>query len=153
MSCITKLLEMKGEKEILPIHSEAVIEGGGHYKGHEYLITFTRHGSRCGYVAIPDGHSGDYDNILCHGGITFSDIDHNAKDLLQTTCNDLWIGFDAAHSMDGHDMVKAKHYFPDLDQSIIDSFNRVSEWGTHRTYDYIESECHHIIDQLLEMAA
>jgi hypothetical protein len=31
MSCITKLLEMKGDREILPIHSQAVIEGGGSY--------------------------------------------------------------------------------------------------------------------------
>ena len=140
---------MKGDRETLPIHSEAVIEGGGYYKGYEYLITFTRHGSRCGYAAIPDSDRRDYDDICCHGGITFSDVDHCAKDLLPTPCNDLWIGFDAAHALDRHDMVKAKHYFPDLEQDIIDSFNRVAKYGKHRTYSYIEAECHSIIDQLV----
>jgi hypothetical protein len=143
---------MKGDKEILPIHSQAVIEGGGSYKGYEYLITFTRHGSRCGYVAIPDGHRGDCADLDCHGGVTFSGTDHNAKDLLPIACNDLWIGFDAAHYMDKHDMVLAKKYFPDLEPEIVRAFSDgiIGEHGRHRTYQYMEDQCHYLIDQLVD---
>jgi len=158
MSCITKLLEMKGDKEYLPIHEQAVIEGGGSYEGYEYLITFTRHGNRCGYVAVPAGNR-DYGNdIDCHGGVTFEGKDHGAKDLLPIPCDDLWIGFDCAHYNDKHDFETAKKYFGNIDQDIIDSFGRVDDaldmWGgraAHRTYDFVEDECKYIIRQIIAL--
>lgn len=70
MSCISKLLEMKGDKEFLPIDDHAVVEGGGHYKGYEFLITFVETGYRCGYVAIPPGIKYDSDKLYVHGRIT-----------------------------------------------------------------------------------
>lgn len=162
MSCITQLLEIKGDKDILPIHENAVIEGGGTYKGFEYLITFTSHGTRCGYVAVPDEFRGYYSDVDCHGGITFEGNDHGAKDLLPIPCDDLWIGFDAAHYNDIHDMDTAKKYFPNLDQEIADSFNRINRTldgfmdlspfrASHKTYLFIEDECKSIIEQILEL--
>jgi len=165
MSCITQLLEMKGDREILPISPHAVIEGGGVYKGYEYLITFTKRGNRCGYVAIPDHSRVDMSNIRCHGDITFSDTHHDAKDLLPVACNDLWIGFDAAQSYDKRDKKTVIKYFvgslsEDEDQ-LLDLLNKMPYFFapnpaskfTSKSYDYMEAQCHYIIDQLVESQA
>lgn len=168
MSCITKLLEMKGDNEILPIHNECVIEGGGTYKGYEYLITFTSHGTRCGYVALKQEESnkfqqesGDesyyYPDLDCHGGITFFGEAHGAKDLLPTPCNDLWVGFDCAHAGDGYDKELTKKYFSK--QTFSDEFyESMAGFGligeiTHKNFKYVEDNCKSIIDQLIGMAA
>ncbi len=160
MSCITKILEVKGDKKFLKHNSGAGIEGGGTYKGYEYLISFTNMGHRCGYVAVPNGIAGDYDDITCHGGVTFEDIDHSFKDILDTPCADLWIGFDAAHAGDLADLDKALEYFEN-EPGIIEykriteeSFNKLYQLGErHRNYEYMEKECHNIIEQLIMIAA
>jgi len=153
MSCITQLLEMKGEREVLPIHRGAVIEGGGCYKGYEYIITFVGRGHRCGYVAVPDGDWSDDDDIDCHGGITFSSKNHGAKALLPVACNDLWIGFDAAHAWDLPCYETDRKYFlydHDRINSLEECMGELSEMGArHRTYQYMEAECKSIIDQLI----
>ncbi len=168
MSCITKLLEMKGQDEILPIHRECVIEGGGEYKGYEYLITFTSHGTRCGYVALKpeeteiflaesEGESYYYPDLNCHGGLTFFGEEHGAKDLLPTPCNDFWVGFDCAHAGDGHDKELTKKYFgkQTFSDDYYDAMESMTLYGQihHRSYGYVESECHSIIDQLIQVAA
>jgi hypothetical protein len=151
MSCITKLLEMKGDKEILPIHAQAVIEGGGTYKGFEYLITFTRHGTRCGYVALSNYGDCNFDDIHCHGGITFQGNDHGAKALLPIPCEDLWIGFDAAHYGDARDIDRTIKYFGELEPGIEESYRSLNfPEDIHRTFKYMEQNCFSIIDQLLE---
>lgn len=168
MSCITKLLEMKGKDEILPIHNECVIEGGGTYKGYEYLITFTSHGTRCGYVALKpeetqkfleesEDQSYYYPDLDCHGGLTFFGEAHGAKDLLSTPCNDFWVGFDCAHAYDGHDKELTKKYFnrqtfSDDYYEAMEQFSEIRE-VTHRTYEFVEDNCKEIIDQLIGMAA
>lgn len=173
MSCITKLLEMKGDKEVLPIHDDAVIEGGGTYKGYEYLITFTARGTRCGYVALKpeeterfNEEKGEdeyyYPHLECHGGVTFFGSDHGAKSLLPIHCDDTWVGFDAAHFRDLEDIETAERYFPEGNRYVryrkenpmfglddMPGFGR----SVHRSYAYIEHECHSIIDQLIEVAA
>lgn len=161
MSCITKLLEMKGDKEFLPFHSSVVIEGGGTYKDHEFLIAFTYHGSRCGYVAIPSGVKYDSDEIQVHGWITFEGKHNGAKDLLTTPCNDIWIGFDAAHWGDTRDYEKAKKYFghneeekiqinlSELLYKDVDKLERQDSYFSHKTFDYMVSECKSVIDQLI----
>lgn len=168
MSCITKLLEMKGDNEILPIHDECVIEGGGTYKGYEYLITFTSHGTRCGYVALKpeetqrfeeESKNGTYyyPDIECHGGVTFFGKEHGAKDLLPIPCDDSWIGFDCAHAFDGHDKELTQKYFGK--QIFSDEFySSFSGFGlgaeiVHRSYDYVEKHCESIIDQLIRQTA
>lgn len=168
MSCITKLLEMKGDKEILPIHKGCVIEGGGSYKEYEYMIVFIEIGHRCGYVALKEKDTAKfqeeakedeyyYPDISCHGGVTFFSESHGAKDLLPVPCNDFWIGFDAAHSDDIGCFDTARKYFGN--ESKYDSLEKCYEglraFGTitHKTYDYMEQECKAIIDQLREQAA
>jgi hypothetical protein len=156
MSCITQLLQMKGDKECLPIHNNAVIENGGTYKDYEYLITITSRGTRCGYVAIKELK--DYINyecfIDCHGGVTFFGDDHSAKDLLPVKCTDTWIGFDAAHSNDKSDVGLIEKYFnghrvKDDMMDFLNIMDCASGGSAHRTYDYMENECKDIIDQLI----
>lgn len=158
MSCITQLLELKGNKEFLQVNEHCVIEGGGIHEGYEYIITFTKFGTRCGYVAIPGEHQGDNENIECHGGITFSGQHHDAKDLLPMPCNDLWIGFDANHFMDLPDYDLAASYFGKESERLRDLMKESKGWHeglnlgglqlTHKPYIYIEMECKSIIDQL-----
>lgn len=168
MSCITKLLELKGDQDCLPIHDECVIEGGGIYKDYEYLITFTSHGTRCGYVALKpeetekfekkrENEQFYYPDVECHGGVTFYGNDHGAKDLLPVPCADFWVGFDCAHAGDGHDKELTQKYFKRqiFSDEFYDTFAGFSLDGivVHRTFDYVEGECHSIIDQLIKAAA
>ncbi len=162
MSCITQLLQIKGEKEYLPIHETVVIEGGGVYKDCEYLIVFTEHGHRCGYVAIPDGIDYVVDEIDCHGGVTFEETYHRAKELLPVPCNDMWLGFDAAHWGDMPCRETSRKYFGHSEKALkkieiieeihkeVDEMERGDPNFSHKTYDYMEKQCHYIIDQLLE---
>jgi len=136
MSCITEILKLKGDKEVLlPLDSDGkpwvAVEGGGKYKDYEYLIVLNQSGHRCGYVAIPSGHKYDltpleerefmgrkrehydYDSldINCHGGLTFMERNHSLKKLLSTPCNDFWIGFDCGHCWDHSDVEAFTKYF------------------------------------------
>lgn len=126
MSCITEILAKKGKQEILPVKSEknkdsmrgVVVEGGGHYKGYEYLVTFNDMGFRCGYVAISEDHPAYtkeevYPEYDVHGGVTFYGEGHIAEMVLGHTCTDKWIGFDCGHAGDFNDLETAKEYFKD----------------------------------------
>jgi hypothetical protein len=160
MSCITELLAMKGNKPILELDRDAVIEGGGNYRGYEYLITFVGHGHRCGYVAVGDGSGIDSDNLCVHGDITFSDTHHFAKDLLPAACEDLWLGFDAAHGKDLACFETARKYFGESDElnemeriwKPIEHLFRKDDTSTpsHKTYKFMEHECKALIDQIIE---
>ena len=160
MSCITKLLEMKGDKPFMLISADVVIEGGGTYKDHEYMIVFTESGYRCGYVAVKDeskltvSEDWGYPDIRCHGGVTFYSSEHFSKDLLSVPCNDKWIGFDAAHAWDKQCMETSEKYFGETDSIKSRKENpwpQFYEHVWHRSYEYMEKECHDIIDQLLEL--
>lgn len=154
MGCITQLLEMKGDKEILPVHNGVVIEGGGVYKDLEYIIVFTDYGHRCGYVAVPSEYSYDVDNISCHWGITFEGSDHHAKDLLPVPCSDMWLGFDAAHCEDHPCYDTARKYFGDKDKYPLleEAHKPLYQFRdiTHKTYGFMEEQCKFIIDQLVD---
>lgn len=165
MSCITQLLALKGGKEFFPINNSVVIEGGGIYKDYEFLITFVEHGNRCGYVAIPSGITYDSYEINIHGGITFESKEHAAKNLLSIPCDDMWLGFDAAHYLDMGDFETAKKYFGEnadlmlginlreqLDQEVGE-LERQDPNFSHKTFDYMVNECKSLIDQLIEQAA
>jgi len=155
MSCITQLLELKGKEEYLFVHDSVVIEGGGVFKDYEYLIVFTSHGHRCGYVALPSGIEFETDELQVHGGITFEDEHHAAKDLLVVPCNDTWIGFDAAHCDDSSCYATARKVFGDQNgrYDLIEEITKpIRDYPgmTHKTYDYMENECKYLIDQLIE---
>lgn len=174
MSCITKLLELKGDKEVLYSSNRVAIEGGGTYKNYEYLIVFVSNGHRCGYVALHEKdrlyfekemqeNEDSYPSIACHGGVTFYSADHHSKDLLNMSCDDMWVGFDAAHHDDERCHITASKYFPNnreaQDYSELIGFCNMFEDGafddqpTHKPYEYMEQECKNIIEQLCEIAA
>jgi len=177
MSCITKILELKGDKEVLLPPTEWIaVEGGGEYKGYEYLIVLNTNGHRCGYVAIPPEHQFsntpekerqfmggkkykhyDYDSldIDCHGGLTFMAPDHGLKDLLDVPCNDMWIGFDCGHYGDACDIEAYKKYFGDTNAEDKESFFKAFQGlgDTVKSFNYTKKQCEYIIDQLIEKAA
>ena len=164
MSCITEILKLKGDKEVfIPVTKGEpwiAVEGGGTYKGHEYLIVLNKIGHRCGYVAMlpehPFNNFSRFDDIdiECHGGVTFLDSDHGLKKLLPIPCTDKWIGFDCGDDLDLSDEEAFKKYFG---QEIHDSRKSFfKDCGIEmfvRTFDYVEQECYSIIDQLIEKAA
>ena len=160
MSCIFQLLKLKGDKPFLATPNESIVmEGGGEYKGYEYIITFTDMGHRCGYVAITSEHPcygkdlvwGDFD-LDVHGGVTFHSKDISLKDLLSHPCNDEWVGFDAAHHNDLSDMALAEVYFgSENDYVKFKKMNLYETFGKRRTFGYMASECKRLIDQLIEV--
>lgn len=182
MSCITEILKIKGDKEFLPVGKRGeepriIIEGGGLYKGYEYLITFTCLGHRCGYVAVPPEHpvngqvktvvntiTGDeqldYDSsgIDCHGGVTFLSRESGIKELLKIACTDLWIGFDCAHCYDGKDLDLVEKYYGSESQQLkfyreFPQYRRdLESFEKVRSFRYVEKECKKIINQLKEAA-
>lgn len=170
MSCITEILNMKGDAPIMafPQNSKVVIEGGGEYKGYEFLITFTDLGHRCGYVAINPSHpvygkdqvspceKDDFD-LCVHGGITFHQEEHGIKEILKHPCKDEWLGFDAAHGGDAGCPDTVEKYFG---KTEFVSYMKNNAFYTvemelmgmkHRTFDYMRQECFNLIDQLIEI--
>lgn len=155
---------MKGDKKFLPIHDELVMEGGGVYKGHEYMIVFVARGHRCGYVALKENEHNIFEkerngddyflpNLQAHGGITFYENSHGAKSLLPIPCNDFWVGFDAAHWYDSVDLEKSQEYFGETEyiKFMKESHSDFMD-VTNKSYEYMENECKGIIDQLLEIS-
>jgi hypothetical protein len=179
MSSITEILKLKGDQEVfIPEGDWIAVEGGGVYKDHEYLIVLNKVGYRCGYVAIPPEHPFsntpeeersfmggrkykhyDYDSldIDAHGGLTFMAPNHGLKDLLTIPCNDMWIGFDCGHCYDSPDVKAFEKYFGkqarESQQSFFSAIGSESYDCTIKNYDYAESECHSIIEQLIQKAA
>lgn len=164
MSCISKLLEIKGKKEIL-ICGEIAIEGGGIYKDYEYLITFVGHGHRCGYVAISSNHpmykfhnpEYNYPDLYVHGGVTFFDEPRFLELTGGHQCTDKWLGFDAAHCDDSECIETSEKYFGETKWVKYRKENPspifLNDMAIHRTYDYMENECKKLIDQLIELEA
>lgn len=169
MSCITKILEIKGSKEYILATDGVVIEGGGIYKDYEYIITFNDMGFRCGYVALDPDHllydkdctsvykESDPSYVTAHGGITFHDTHSIVKKILGYECLDKWLGFDAGHCYDLVDLKSVHKYFPNLREAKKDYvlemaklFERDREIKI-RTFSYMEDECKQLIDQLLEV--
>ncbi len=161
MSCISEILKLKGDKEYLMINESVIAEDGGIYKDYEYLITFNDMGFRCGYVAIKENHklynNDDYDSLdlNVHGGVTFFDKSDYIlyESMIKNSCNDKWIGFDAGHAYDGHDLELSKKYFNINDTKNkygylfwLDSMRMNQEV---RTKEYMIEQCKILIDQLV----
>ena len=180
MSCITEILKLKGDKEVLLSLDEdgkpwIAVEGGGKYKDYEYLIVLNHQGHRCGYIAIKPEHPANnikpvfdpflqkerfnYDalDIDCHGGLTFGGSNHGLKDLLSTSCTDNWIGFDCGHIGDLCDVEAFTKYFGEEErkkkQYFFDAMNYDFGIRSIKNFVYVETECKCIIDQLIEQAA
>lgn len=176
MSCITEILRIKGDKEVLlPLNKNGepwiAVEGGGKYKEYEYLIVLNQNAHRCGYVAIPPNHPANdvgtrintytedeefnYDelDIDCHGGLTFGGNHHGLKELLSVPCTDNWIGFDCGHCYDHCDSDAFIKYYGEEKAKEKESFFNVSMieiGGSVKSFEYVERECKKIINQLIE---
>lgn len=165
MTCIQKLLEMKGDTEFLPINSRAALERGGNYKGYDWCVTLTESGTRCGYVAIDRDNKlygksySEYDDLIfCHGGVTFHDSPNKILDkemVGESICGDEWIGFDSAHAYDGRDTELAMKALPDSEKAKeIHNFyknnNDVFTDSVLRSADYMEENCKAIIDKIIK---
>lgn len=147
MGCITKLLE-SGAKRVSK--GGSFVEGGGAYKGYEYLIVLNHFGHRCGYVAINQNHSlhkeTSYDDspiadIDMHGGCTFF-----GKQMTESECSDKWIGFDCGHYDDAQDIEALEKCAPEK-AVLYKEASSLSE-GMVRSKEYVEEQCKGIIDQL-----
>ena len=172
MSCITEILKLKGNNDyFVPEGSWTSVEGGGTYNDHEYLIVLNTNGHRCGYVALKPEHpyskltanlentfkTYDYDSldIDVHGGLTFMSPSHDLKNLLPTPCNDMWIGFDCGHYGDFCDTEAFKKYFGaerfDRKESFFKFMNDGFQNKSIKDFNYVEKECHSVIDQLISI--
>src|SRR5580698_1482306 len=165
MSCISKILEVKGDKPVL-ICGQIAIEGGGVFKGFEYIITFTQRGHRCGYVAVPESHplyksKEEYpDNYEVHGGVTFFSSPR-FEEITKFKCTDKWVGFDAAHIYDTPCFKTVDQYFPrevrgideyqaNIEKQFCDQLERIymdsNESFSHKTYAFMKNECRLLIN-------
>jgi hypothetical protein len=152
---------MKGDKDFLVLDGkkEIAIEGGGNYRGFDYLITMNDMAFRCGYVAITSKNKAyetteDYPYFEVHGGVTFFQEPH----LIKSDCGDKWIGFDAGHGYDIHDVEKALLYFGDDNENL--KYIKERDWpnlflrepaAQIRNFEYMENECKSLIDQIITM--
>lgn len=155
MGCITKLLE-SGQKHVRAEPTSPYVDGGGLYKGYEYLIVLVPMGHRCGYIAISEehilykeeGYYGAIGELEMHGGCTFYD-----KQFTRFCCSDKWIGFDCAHCADIPDLEATKRVFPDLDRGIESRVKMYSDLcfasSSVKTKEFVEDQCKSIIDQLV----
>lgn len=159
MSCISKILEVKGDKEFIK-DGEIAIEGGGIYKGFEYLITLTDKGIRCGYVAIPEDHhlynfhnaEYNYPDLDVHGDVTYWDDSRFEYLINGHKCTDKWIGFDAGDAWDIPCIETAEKYFGETNYIKFCKNNPIFYYGEHaqhRTYKFMENECKKLIEQLI----
>ena len=175
MSCIPKILELKGDKDFLlakePYNSIA-IEHGGVYKGYDYIITLNDIGIRCGYVAVKHDdpvmqETSDYPDFDVHGGITFFEQHGFVAKLIDHVCEDKWLGFDCGHAGDKWDTTTAQKYFTEgeparrlhsmikikeetHDTMVMDFPNYRDDYEKIRDVSYTEQECKNFIDQLIE---
>lgn len=161
MSCIPKLLKMKGDKEDFRLTPDVILESGGNYKGYDFCVTFTSLGHRCGYVAIPSSHKyTDRDKaeseLDVHWSVNFHDKPVNlVNELIGTPCEDIWIGFDAGRYGDKADVEAFQRFFDDLE--MLEFIKKIrypilarDDLFKHevRTNEYMTEECKKLIDQL-----
>lgn len=128
------------------------------YKQHRCIVLFMPLGFRCGYVAISKGspyYEVDYHkiDIICHGGLTFSDYDLS---LSQNQNDTWWLGFDCAHYHDLIDVAAGDAYYKDNQEwktlkevSLI--LQAPNEGFRIMRKEMVENGCKDIVDQLLEL--
>ncbi len=156
MSCIKRLLEIKGDLDYLQLCDGVFLENGGNYKDYDFCITFNDLGFRCGYVALPADNpiaKGDDNygiNLDVHRGITFNSRPQAfTKRFLgeENDCGDIWIGFDAGHFGDRSDAETLVKLFPDKAE-YINLCRSMFDHGSIRSKEFMINECKHLIDQI-----
>jgi len=128
------------------------------YKGFPCVVLFMPMGYRCGYVGLPKGNKyfgKDYGKIPidCHCGLTYANNDLYGQD----DTNTWWIGFDCGHSCDGYDIEKIKEYYADDERvqkqllTMLNYMKTVNRESSFKSIKYVEENCMHIVEQLLEV--
>jgi len=159
MSCIAEILKEKGDQEyLLSKCNFMAVEDGGEYKGYEYLITFVAlPAHRCGYVALKNDTQLDIHDFDVHGGITFQGKTRIEEFLYKkTTCDDIWIGFDAGHSCDENDLESLKKIWPEKNKEFelaleLNEMQRTGFPRVIRSKKYMINQCKKLIDQIEEI--
>ena len=118
--------------------AEAGLLTKGAYRNYDYAVV-SQGTHPCGYVRVPTNHpyygkSYDDCNISCHGGLKYSD-DYLYISTDIKICG-WWIGWDYTHLGD---------YLED--KSCICNH----AYGTKYTTQEVITECHNVIDQLIEI--
>lgn len=144
---------------------ECMFEGGGEYKEYDYLVVFNELGHRCGYVELPENHyidgvlrSGDDQwevietALNVHGGITFTGNYTNPRPILGVKGDEIWLGFDCSHYGDNRDKKTALKYFSHRPEIVYlhGKPSLLPDSGVIRDYTYVEEQCKHLIEQLIE---
>jgi hypothetical protein len=172
MTCIEeilKILDKKNSPLMVPMGAgKLVIEDGGIYKDHEFLITFTYMGHRCGYVVIPPEnklynkelmYDENYSGIQVHGGITYCEIGYSIiKKVLGTdSLSEHWIGFDSGHAGDVPDLESYNKYFGEENEILAEHLKAMykiydgCDDCSIKTKDFMVIECIKLIDQIIEL--
>ncbi len=126
-----------------------IVEKEFECKGFKCVVIFGDHGTRCGYVAVPEGHavySKGYDDLYdtslhdVHGGLTYAGS--GGHPIGENTDKLWWLGFDCAHCGDGKDLEKFKEHFPNMYKmysgaGLFSAF----DGETIKTLEYVEKEC------------
>jgi hypothetical protein len=71
----------------------------------------------------------------------------------------MWIGFDCGHYLDKCDVKMFRKYFGEEEvekkQSFFNAINHddIETGQTVKDFNYVEQQCHNVIDQLIQVAA
>lgn len=127
-------------------------------------------GHRCGYLAIPQGHTlygKDYDDIYVevHGGLTYSNESDEYNYPVETDEKVWWIGFDCGHFGDGKDYKLVESLIFKIEdererQRAIEHFKFMKELDKRypddskvRTAEYVENELKNLAAQVQNIQA
>lgn len=177
MGSISRILDLKGDNPLLisSRHLGHVVEGGGIYRDHEYLITCVSHTFRRCYICVGGRQKDIFDaeknvskepafycpELKSHHPVNYYGENFIAKTMFpevfeKNTLYETWIGFNSVGCLGICDVDSIKKYFKT--EKDFDSFNKfINQKGTYLTpkytesYEFMENECRSIIDQLHEI--
>ena len=120
--------------------------------GLRAVVVVQDHGSRCGYVGVPEGHAAsgkDYDelDINVHGGLTYA----GCNDSYPAPSDGLWwLGYDCAHWGDVRDPSLMTPDYKELhDKGLFTS--ALDDYGVVRSLDYCIEQCESLAKQLKDL--
>ena len=132
-----------------------IIEKEFEVEGFKCVILGSYFGHRCGYIAIPKEHElygKDYDSIDIdiHGGFTYAEYSEGEYPI-KSDENVWWIGFDCAHYMDAKDLnLMDKFEDKELLEYEISLREKLGQYGTVKTVEYVENELINAVKQIKE---
>lgn len=137
------------------VANDYIVEKDFIVDGYRCVIIGQKHGHRCGYIEIPEGHllyEKPYDDVTglidVHGGWTYSEYTRNNYPVA-TNKNSWWIGFDCGHWNDGKDLELVKLLGDErYIKHCIEINNMYPETMEIRTTEYVENELIEAVKQI-----